>query len=85
MSIYTGILPAQDINGIISIVISLLLRLSMVLVAIIAGTLQPKPIIIGINDFPESPNFLKILSRIKAILDIYPQLSKKDKNKNSEL
>ena len=52
MSIYTGILPAQDINGIISIVISLLFRLSMVLVAIIAGTLQPKPIIIGMNDFP---------------------------------
>ena len=36
----------------ISMVMSLLLRLSMVLVAIMAGTLHPNPIIIGMNDLP---------------------------------
>jgi hypothetical protein len=36
----------------ISIVIRRLLRLSIVLVAIMAGTLQPNPMIIGMNDLP---------------------------------
>ena len=44
--------PAHDIRGMISIVISRLFGLSMVLVAIIAGTLHPNPITIGMNDFP---------------------------------
>ena len=39
-------------NGITAMVISLLLRLSMALVAIIAGTLHPKPITIGMKLLP---------------------------------
>ena len=48
MSTKTGSLPEQDMNGIMAIVMSLLFRLSMERVAIIAGTLQPKHITIGI-------------------------------------
>ena len=51
-SIYTGIRPAHDIRGIISMVIRRLFGLSMVLVAITAGTLQPNPMIIGMKDLP---------------------------------
>ena len=47
-----GSLPAQDINGMMAIVIRRLLRLSIARVAIIAGTLQPKPITIGMKDLP---------------------------------
>ena len=39
---------------------------SMVLVAMTAGTPQPLPTRIGMKDLPESPNFLKILSIMKA-------------------
>ena len=56
----------QEINGFIKIVINRLLRLSMVRVAIIAGTLQPKPIIKGINDLPCNPILCITLSMIKA-------------------
>ena len=42
----------HDIKGLIRIVVSLSLGFSMVLVAIIAGTLQPKPSIMGMNDRP---------------------------------
>ena len=38
-----------------SMVIRRLLRLSMVRQAMIAGTLQPKPMISGMNDFPCTP------------------------------
>ena len=51
----TGSRALHDIKGVTSIVIMRLLRLSMVRVAIIAGTLQPKPISIGMNDFPCNP------------------------------
>ena len=47
-----GSRPAQDINGMMAIVMRRLLRLSIARVAMIAGTLQPKPITIGMKDFP---------------------------------
>ena len=50
---------------------------------IIAGTLQPKPIIIGIKALPDNPNLRKIRSRIKATRAIYPVSSKIEKNKNN--
>ena len=53
-------------KGMMSIVMSLLLRLSMVRVAMTAGTLQPKPIIMGMNDLPCSPMRCMILSMMKA-------------------
>lgn len=43
---------------------------SMVRVAMIPGTEQPVPIRIGIKLLPERPNYLKILSKIKAIRDM---------------
>ena len=52
INMYTGIRPAHDINGMIRIVMILLFGLSMVLAAITAGTLQPNPMIIGMNDLP---------------------------------
>ena len=47
-----GSLPAQDMKGISAMVIRRLLRLSMVRVAIMAGTLQPKPITMGMKLLP---------------------------------
>ena len=42
-------------NGVTSIVTRRLLGFSMVRVAMMAGTLQPKPITMGMNDLPCSP------------------------------
>ena len=56
--------------------------LSRVRVVIIAGTLQPKPISIGINDLPWSPIRCIILSIRKAALDIYPVSSNSAIQKN---
>ena len=42
-------------KGVMSMVISLLLRLSIVRQAMMAGTLQPKPMISGMNDLPCRP------------------------------
>ena len=50
MSTYTGIRPAHDINGMIRMVMILLFGLSIVLAAITAGTLQPNPMILYMND-----------------------------------
>ena len=66
---YTGSLAVQDINGITSMVMSLLCLLSSVLVAIMAGTLQPNPISIGTKDFPCNPILCIILSIINAARD----------------
>jgi hypothetical protein len=43
---------------------------SRVRVAMMAGTVQPKPITIGIKLRPESPNSLKTRSTIKAARDM---------------
>ena len=47
-------------------VMSLDRRLSMVRVAITAGTLQPKPMMSGMNDLPCSPMRCMTLSMMKA-------------------
>ena len=54
-----------------------------VLVDIIAGTEQPKPISIGTKLLPERPIFLSSLSITNAILAIYPLSSRIDKKKNN--
>ena len=51
-------------------VIRRLLRFSMVRVAMMAGTLQPKPMIIGMNDLPCRPILCISLSMMKAALAI---------------
>ena len=63
-----SVLAPQGIMDATVMVIRLSLSFSMVLVAIIPGTEQPVPTKIGIKDLPDRPNFLKTLSKIKAIL-----------------
>ena len=69
------------IKGLIKIVIRRLLRLSIVRVAIIAGTLQPKPITRGINDLPCRPAKCINLSIINAARAIYPESSISEMNR----
>ena len=64
--IYTGSRALQDINGTMNMVIMRLLLLSMVRVAMMAGTLHPKPMIRGMNDLPCSPILCITLSMMKA-------------------
>ena len=61
-----GSRPAQDMNGMMAMVISRLFRLSMERVAMMAGTLQPKPITMGMNDLPCRPIRCISLSTINA-------------------
>ncbi|OPZ97524.1 MAG: hypothetical protein BWY70_01477 [Bacteroidetes bacterium ADurb.Bin408] len=56
---------------------------SMVRVAIIAGTLQPKPMISGINDLPCKPILCMSLSIINTARAIYPVSSISEIKKNS--
>ena len=65
-SMSTGRRALHDMNGVISTVIMRLLRLSMVRVAIMAGTLQPNPMSIGMNDLPCSPILCMSLSMMNA-------------------
>ena len=66
IAVKIGNLAPQLKNGITRTVAVLSFSSESVLVFIMAGTEQPKPIIIGMNALPDKPNFLKILSRIKA-------------------
>lgn len=77
-----GNFAEQGIKGVHIIVILLSSSSSTVLAVIIPGTLQPDPTIKGIKDLPLKPNFLNTLSNKKAILDIYPLVSKIDMHKN---
>ena len=83
MAVNIGNFAPQEKNGITRTVAVLSLSSARVLVFIIAGTEQPKPIIIGINALPESPNFLNALSSINAIRAIYPESSSMEKNRKS--
>ena len=78
-----GSFAPQGTNVVVMIVILRSRSFSIVLDAMIPGTPHPLPINIGMNDFPERPNFLKILSMINATLAIYPQLSRKAKKINN--
>ena len=81
----TGSFAPHGIKVVVIIVIFLSAGFSIVLEAIIPGTPHPVPIRIGINDFPDRPNFLKTSSIIKATRDIYPQPSKKARNIKSTI
>ena len=63
---YTGSRALHDIKGATMIVTSLSRSDSSVRVAMIAGTLQPKPMIIGMNAFPWRPIACMIRSIRKA-------------------
>ena len=75
----SGIFAPQGIKPVVITVILLSRSCSMVRDAIIPGTPQPVATSIGIKDLPERPSLRKILSIIKAMRDIYPQSSSKDK------
>ena len=59
--------PAHDMKGTSAMVISRLLRLSMVRVAMMAGTLQPNPITMGMKLLPCRPRWCISLSTMKAV------------------
>ena len=67
---YIGIRAEQLMKGLMRMVMSRLERLSMILVDMMAGTLQPKPITRGMNDFPWSPILCISLSMMNATLAI---------------
>ena len=78
----TGSFALHGIKLVVIIVILLSRKFSIVLLAIIPGTEHPVPTSIGIKDLPESPNLRNTLSITNAILDIYPHISRNDKNAN---
>ena len=78
-----GTLAPHGINVVVMTVIRRSFSFSIVREAMIPGTPQPVPTSIGMNDFPERPNFLKIRSIMKAIRAIYPQYSRIASNMNS--
>ena len=61
-----GNFAPQEKNGMTLIVAVLSLSSARVRVFIIAGMEHPKPIIIGMNALPDSPNLRNILSRMNA-------------------
>ena len=70
IKIYTGNLAEQLTKGVTIIVIILSFQLSIFLAAIIEGTAQAKPPIIGTTDLPLKPTLRIILSIIKVTLAI---------------
>ncbi|MNR15316.1 hypothetical protein D3C85_1318440 [compost metagenome] len=64
--IYTGSLAEQLTKGVTKMVIIRSFQFSIFLAAIIEGTAQAKPPIIGTTDLPLSPTLLIILSIIKV-------------------
>ena len=80
-----GLFAPQEKNGARNIVCLLSLSFSIVRVAIIPGTAQPKHIRSGINDLPDKPIFLNALSIMKATLAIYPVSSSMVKKRNNNI
>ena len=80
-----GNFAPQEKNGIVLIVRVRSLSSIRVRVFTIAGTEQPKPIIIGINALPETPKRRKIPSRINATRAIYPVSSKMESKHNNTI
>ena len=83
ISAMIGSFAPHGINVVVMIVIFRSRSFSIVLEAITPGTPHPVPISIGINDFPDNPNFRKIRSIINAIRAIYPHSSKNARKRNS--
>ena len=81
-SIYTGRRAEQLMNGTISIVSARSFLLLISRAAMIAGTLHPKPISIGINELPCRPMRCIILSIVYAARAIYPESSIRLRKKN---
>ena len=56
---------------------------SIVRAAMMAGTPQPMPTIIGMNDLPERPNFRQMRSITNATRAMYPQSSRNARKRNT--
>ena len=78
-----GSFAPQGINVVVMIVILRSRSFSIVREAITPGTPHPLPINIGMKDLPDRPNLRKILSMMNATRAIYPQASKKARNRNN--
>ena len=73
--IYIGSLAEHDMKGRMSIVMRRERGLSIVRVAMTAGTLHPNPMMSGMNDLPCSPILCIRRSMMKAARAIYPESS----------
>ena len=71
-----GSFAPQGMNVVVITVIRRSFWFSMVRDAITPGTPQPVPIRIGTKDLPDRPKRRNTRSRMNAIRDIYPQLSR---------
>ena len=81
-NIYTGSRAEQLINGTIIIVMARSFLLVISRAAMMAGTLQPKPISIGMNELPCNPIRCMILSMVYATRAMYPESSIRLRKKN---
>ena len=70
ISPYTGSLAEQDTNGSSMIVMRRSFTFSIVRALMAAGTVQPNPISIGMNDLPDRPNRLSARSMRNAVRDM---------------
>lgn len=70
-----GNLPLHGTKEFVRTAISLSLGESIILAPITPTALQPNPCVIVSACFPHEPHFLKILSKLKAILGKYPKSS----------
>ena len=82
IAVRMGSFAPQEKKGMTRIVAVRSLWSASVRVLIIAGTLHPKPIIMGINALPETPKRRNTRSRINATRAIYPLSSRIEKKRN---
>ena len=78
-----GNFAPHEKKGITRIVATRSFSSDSVRVFIMAGTLHPNPMIMGMNDRPDSPNRLKILSSTNAMRAIYPVSSRTENHINN--
>ena len=77
IAIIVGNLPLHGTNTLVKIAINLSLLESIILVPVTPTALQPNPIHIVRDCFPQAQHFLNGLSRLYAIRGKYPESSSK--------
>ena len=81
IAVRMGNFAPQEKKGITRIVAVRSFSSARVRVLIIAGTLHPNPMIMGMNALPETPKRRNTLSRMNATRAIYPLSSKTEKKR----
>ena len=81
---YTGRRAEQDMKGTNIMVMRRSFSFSMVRAPMMAGTVQPKPMSMGMKALPDRPKRRSTRSMIKAARAMYPESSRKDKNRNNK-